>query len=261
MVLSGNFEDEIEYMKQYIGFFFFISILTITCSPNNVKSDANIVKILDSAKLKGTFALMENGSAEFTITNLSMYKDSAFAPLNTFFTVPSLIALDRGYINHTANSWVPTDSVAYYQSIIEKIGRVDLLKVLDSIHYGKGIISKDLNSFWKDSSLRITPDEQLGLIKKLYFNQLPFQKRSQDIYKQMILKENNTSYKLSYVYGSAVSASTANWILGYVEENKHPYFFVMYVVDQNAQPKNKEANTVAVLKSILMQQGFLKGLR
>jgi beta-lactamase class D len=101
-------------MKQYIGFFFFISILTIACSPNNVKSDANIVKILDSAKLKGTFALMENGSAEFTITNLSMYKDSAFAPLNTFFTVPSLIALDRGYINHTATSWVPTDSVAYY---------------------------------------------------------------------------------------------------------------------------------------------------
>jgi hypothetical protein len=118
-----------------------------------------------------------------------------------------------------------------------------------------------VNNFLKDSSLRITPDEQLGLIKKLYFNQLPFQKRSQDIYKQMILKENNTSYKLSYVYGSAVNTSAVNWILGYVEENKHPYFFVMYVVDQNIQPKNNEANTVAVLKSILTQQGFLKGLR
>lgn len=261
MVLSGNFEDEIEYMKQYIGFFFFISIFTIACSPNNVKSDANIVKILDSAKMKGTFALMENGSAEFTITNLSMYKDSAFAPFNTFFTVPSLIALDRGYINHTATSWIGNDSLAYYQGIIEKIGRADLLKVLDSIHYGKGIISKDLNSFWRDNSLRITPDEQLGLIKKLYFNQLPFQKRSQDIYKQMILKENNASYKLSYVYGSGGNTSATNWIIGYVEENKHPYFFVMYVVDQNVQSKNNEAKTLAVLKSILTQQGFLKGLR
>jgi hypothetical protein len=35
----------------------------------------------------------------------------------------------------------------------------------------------------------------------------------------------------------------------------------MYVVDQNAQPINKEAKTVAVLKSILTQQGFLKGIR
>jgi beta-lactamase class D len=261
LVLSGNFEDEIEYMKQYLGFFFFISILTIACSPNNVKSDANIVKILDSAKLKGTFALMENGSAEFTITNLSMYKDSAFAPFTSFFAVPSLIALDKGYINHTATSWVRNDSVAYYQSIIEKIGRVDLLKTLDSMHYGKGIIGKDLNTFWRDSSLRITPDEQLGFIKKLYFSQLPFQKRSQDIYKQMILKENNTSYKLSYVYGTAESATAANWVIGYVEENKHPYFFVMYVVDQNTQQKNSEAKTVTVLKSILTQQGFLKGVR
>ena len=77
----------------------------------------------------------------------------------------------------------------------------------------------------------------------------------------MILKENNSSYKLSYVYGSSGNTSTANWVIGYVEENKHPYFFVMYVVDQNLQTKNNEAKTLAVLKSILTQQGFLKGLR
>jgi beta-lactamase class D len=249
-------------MKQYIGFFFFISVLTFACSSNNVKSDANIVKILDSAKLKGCFALMENGSAQFTITDLSIYKDSSFAPLTSFFAVPSLIALDRGYINHTASTWVSNDSVVYYQNIIEKIGRTDLLKVMDSLHYGKGIVSNDFNNFWRDSSLRITPDEQLGFIKKLYFNQLPFQKRSQDIYKQMILKEDNSSYKLSYVYGSAENKSSSNWIIGYVEENKHPYFFVMYVVDQNNTNNiNEEAKTIAVLKSILLQQGFLKGVR
>ncbi len=249
-------------MKQYIGLFFFISILTLACSPNNVKSDEQIVKILDSAKMKGCFALMENGSAQFTITNLAIYKDSSFAPYHTFFAVPSLIALDRGYINHTASTWVSNDSVAYYQSIIEKIGRTDLLKVIDSLHYGKGIVSNDLNNFWRDSSLRITPDEQLGFIKKLYFNQLPFQKRSQDIYKQMILKEDNASYKLSYIYGSEQSESASNWIIGYVEENKHPYFFVMYVVDQNnSDNKNEKAKTVSVLKSILLQQGFLKGIR
>lgn len=249
-------------MKHWIGFSFFMGILTFACSPSNVKSDANIVKLLDSAKMKGCFALMENGSGQFTITDLSMYKDSAFAPLNTFFAVPSLIGLDKGYINHDSNTWVSSDSVVFYQNLIEKIGRVDLLKVVDSIHYGKGIVSKDLNNFWKDGSLRISADEQLGFIKRLYFNQLPFQNRTQDIYKKMILKEDNASYKLSYIYGAEVSTSNSNWILGYVEENRHPYFFVLYIVNQNAGDQNNHGDkTVAVLKSILVQQGFLKGVR
>ncbi len=247
-------------MKQCVGVFFFISMLIFACSPSNVKTDANIVKLLDSAKMKGCFALMENGTAQFTITDLSMYKDSAFAPLNTFFAVPSLIALDKGYINHDTNSWVSTDSVTYYQGLIEKIGRADLLKMIDSLHYGKGIVSKDLNNFWRDGSLLITADEQLGFIKKLYFNQLPFQKRSQDIYKKMILKENNANYKLSYVSGEEVNGFNSNWILGYVEENKHPYFFVLHVTNQDSLNDHK-TKSVAVLKSILTQQGFLKGLR
>lgn len=254
-------------MKQFMFFAFVLCFAVFACSPNNVKSDANISKLMDSAKVKGCFALMENGSAQFTITNLAMYKDSSFAPLQTYFVIPSLIALDRGYINRNASERVPNDSVNYYQHLIEKIGRTDLLKVMDSIHYGKGIVSKDLNHYWMDGSLRITPDEQLGLIKRLYFNQLPFQKRSQDIYKKMILKEDNTSYKLSYIVGNHVNVadsngSSANWILGYVEENKHPYFFVLYIANQESNSANEQGTkTIGLLKSILLQQGFLKGLR
>ena len=242
-------------MKQRIGIILLTGLAFFACTPNNVKSDAEIVKILDSAKVKGCFALMENGTAQFVISDLSMYKDSSFAPLHTFFAVPSLIALDRGYINHNPSTWVSTDSISYYQSIIEKIGRADLLKTLDSIHYGKGIVSNDLGVFWKDQSLRITADEQLGFIKKLYFNQLPFQKRSQDIYKKMIIKEDNASYKLSYINGVETGANPAQWLVGYLEENKHPYFFVMYINSDNM------TKGVAVLKSILLEQGFLKGIR
>jgi beta-lactamase class D len=249
-------------MKQRIGWVLLAGISLFACTPNNVKSDAAITKILETAHVKGTFALMENASAQFIISDLSMYKDSAFAPLNTFFTIPSLIALDRGYINHNASTWVANDSISFYQGLIEKIGRTDLLKVLDSIHYGKGILSNDLHSFWNDQSIKITADEQLGLIKKLYFNELPFQKRSQDIYKTMILKEDNANYKLSYIQGSEQGEHPASWTLGYIVENKHPYFFVMHVTIPNAQTvQDKNAKSLAVLKSILAEQGFLKGVR
>jgi beta-lactamase class D len=246
-------------MIQRISVFILILSLAYACSPNNVKNDPNIVKILDSAKVNGTFALMENGSGQFTITNLTLYKDTSFAPLNTFFAIPTLIALDKGYIKHDTNSWVSLDSVNYYNAMIEKIGRPAILKTIDSLHYGKGIVSNDLNSFWKNGSLRITADEQLGFIKRLYFGQLSFQKRSQDIFKKMILKEDNASYQLSYILGSDKTTEPSFWMVGYVEENKHPYFFVMHLETKNTQFDN--TSVVLLLKSILLQQGFLKGLR
>ena len=246
-------------MIQRFSVFILMVIFAYACSPNNVKNDPNIVKLLDSAKVKGTFALMENGSGQFTITNLTLYKDSSYAPLNTFFAVPALLGLDKGFIKHDTSSWVSLDSVNYYNTIIEKIGRTAILKTIDSLHYGKGIVSNDLNNFWNNGSLLITADEQLGFIKKLYFGQLAFQKKSQDILKKMILKEDNASYQLSYMIGSEKSIDPNFWIVGYVEENKHPYFFVMHLKSNNAQFDN--ASLVNLLKTILLQQGFLKGVR
>lgn len=236
----------------FIGFLGLIS----ACSPNNVKSDAAIGKILDSAGLYGSFALLDNGTEQFTIHNLAAYKDSAVAPLNSFFLLPAMVAVEKGIITNNTSTWLSFDSTSAYQNLIQQIGRPTLLKVIDSLHYGKGIVSANMEKFWLDNSLKITPDEQLGLIKKLYFNQLYFQKRSQDILKKMILKEDNASYKLSYV---ATSEGKQSWVLGYVEENKHVYFFVLSTQSLNSE--NLLNKNINVLKAILLQQGFLKGTR
>ena len=247
-------------------FFFYLIVIcvVVSCSPNNVKSDKNIDVLFEKAGMQGSFALMENGTEQFTIHNLSRYKDSAYAPLNSFFIVPALLAIDKGYMNQHANTWVSFDSTGLYNSLIQKIGRQDVLKAMDSLHYGKGIVSNDPIGFWQDNSLLITADEQLGLIKKLYFSELFFNKRSQDIAKQMILKEDNANYKLSYIMAADTTLQNTNqknvgWMIGYVEENKHPYFFVLNTTSYNSQAfANKN---VQLLKSILLQQGFLKGLR
>jgi beta-lactamase class D len=260
LVLSGNF---VLLFKGTIMFKIFTYLLVFgfflfACSPNNVKSDPAIVKIMDSASVTGVFALIENGSGQFTISNLAAYKDSAFAPLNTFFAIPTMIALDKGYISHDSTTWVSLDSVNFYEGLISKIGREAMVKTRDSLQYGKGIMTADSTKYWSNSSLLITPDEQLGLIKKLYFNALPFQKRSQDMYKKMILKEDNANYKLSYINGLD-TAKGKSWFLGYVEENKHPYFFVFYTQSVKSTPVINDHG--ALLKTILLQQGFLKGVR
>ena len=63
-------------------------------------------------------------------------------------------------------------------------------------------ISADpIDSFWLNNTLKIKPDEQLGLVKKLYFDQLPFFKRTQEIVQSVMLREQNSNYKLYYKTG------------------------------------------------------------
>ena len=235
-------------------------VLVYACNPNNVKNDTAIAQLMDSAGMQGNFALLENGTEQFTIHNLSNYKDSAAAPLNTFFIIPVLIGLDKGIINHHDTLLNLNDSAELYKAIIAKIGRQQILKVLDSLHYGKGIASADSTHFWEDGSLVITPDEQLGLIKRIYFKELFFQKKSQEKIKKMILMEDNSNYRLSYITGiDTTSGKNTAWVLGYVEENQHPYFFVLNTKANTST--NLTDNNINLLKKILLQQGFLKGTR
>jgi len=246
-------------IQNFLKAAFFI-VLVYACNPNNVKNDTAIAQLMDSAGMQGNFALLENGTEQFTIHNLSNYKDSAAAPLNTFFIIPVLIGLDKGIVNHHDTLLNLNDSAELYKAVIAKIGRQQILKVLDSLHYGKGIASADSTHFWEDGSLVITPDEQLGLIKRIYFKELFFQKKSQEKIKKMILMEDNSNYRLSYITGiDTTSGKNTAWVLGYVEENQHPYFFVLNTKANTST--NLTDNNINLLKKILLQQGFLKGTR
>ena len=244
---------------QKISVLILIAFGAFACTPNNVKINDAIGKQIDSAGMKGTFALMENSTEAFTIYNLSAYKDSGYAPLNTFFALPVLIGFDKGQLNADTNTWVSLDSSLYYQQLVKQIGRNEILQEIDSIHYGKGIVSANMDSFWRDESLLITADEQLGLMKQLYFKGLPFQKRSQELFSKMILKEANSNYKLSYLVATDNALGNQAWVVGYIEENLHPYFFVLHTSATDGNDlKNRNIN---LLKSILMKEGFFKGVR
>lgn len=243
--------------KFFVGII--LSIGAFACTPNNVKISSDIGKQIDSAGMQGSFALMENATEAFTIYNLSAYKDSGYAPLNTFFALPVLIGFEQGQLTADTNTWVSLDSSAYYQQLIKQIGRATLLQTIDSIHYGKGIVSANMDAFWKDASLLITADEQLGFIKQLYFKKLPFQKRSQELLSKMILNEQNSNYRLSYLVSTDTTSGNQGWVVGYIEENLHPYFFVLHTsATEGSDLKNRNIN---LLKSILTKEGFFKGVR
>lgn len=262
-------------------FFIWAAIAITSCSPNNVNVDASLGNYFTANKVEGCFALFNNGTGQFTIYNLNRYKDSAYLPASTFKIVNALIGLQTGKI--TSDSMVikwdgvkrwnaawnqdlsmyqafRVSAVPYFQEVARRIGKDTMQFWLDSLSYGSKKIKGPLDSFWLDNTLKITPDEQLGLVKRLYFNQLPFYRYNQEIVKRAMLFENNADYKLSYKTGLAnrENGDPLGWVIGWIEENRHPYFFVL-----NIESKDPRADLSAVrltmLKDILKQLGFMQG--
>jgi len=147
-----------------------------------------------------------------------------------------------------------------FQGLSRRIGKDTLKKWIDSLSYGNKDISSAVDTFWLDNHLTITADEQLGLMKKLYFDQLPFFARSQKVVRQMMLREGNSNYQLSYKTGTGIrkDGHTLTWITGWIEENKHLYFFVLNL-DTTDAGKDLKDKGLGIARQILQKMGFFEG--
>jgi beta-lactamase class D len=261
-------------------------IMLGSCSQNNVKEDDSLKKYFDENRVIGTFALFDNAIGRFTIYNLPRYKDSVYLPASTFKIVNSLIGIETGrvkddstVINWNGNPWVRAECnadlpmykafrlscVPWFQELARRIGKDTMQKEIDTLGYArryKKPVIKQIDGFWLDNSIKVTADEQLGLVKRLYFEQLPFQSRTQRIVKSMMLMEDSSKYKLSYKtgLGTMENGHALAWIIGWIEENRHAYPFVLQIesTDPNANLASIRMN---MLKQILKQYGFFEGRR
>lgn len=269
-------------MKRLFSLIVPIIILSVIngCTVNRAKVDNTLKKYFDSANVDGCFALLNNTTGSIILYNKQL-DTQRFLPASTFKIVNSLIGLETGkitgpqmmipwdHIKRSNNDWnkdltmeeaFKVSAVPYYQEVARRIGP-DLMKHwIDTLYYGNRNISGPIDSFWLNNTLKISPDEQLGLVKRLYFDKLPFQKGVQKIVRDVMLQENTTLYKLSYKTGLGFDERehSIGWVVGWIEENKHVYFFVTFV---KSESKTIDMRTIRmkITKGILDQLGFLKG--
>jgi beta-lactamase class D len=250
------------------------------CSTNNVKEDEGLKLYFDSAGVTGCFGLFNNGENNLIIYNLPRYRDSAYSPASTFKIVNSLIGIQTGIITDenmvikwdgvkrwnedwnkdlTMKEAFAVSAVPWFQELARRIGRDTMQRWIDSLGYGNRNISGPIDSFWLNNHLKIKPDEQLGLVKKLYFDQLPFFKRTQEIVQSVMLREQNANYKLYYKtgWGTRENGNELGWVVGWIEENRHPYFFVLNFEagQKDIVPKVRQK----LLRDILTHLGFFNG--
>ncbi len=262
-------------LKNNFGFcIIFISYLFSSCSVNKASSDDSLQQIFEKYNSKGCFSFLNNSTGEITVYNIGS-DTTRFAPGTSFHIPLSLFALQYGTVPNENSNMQSSDSaqklqctslISAFQNnadscfslLAKKMTEPTFKKWIDSLHYGNTKTGKDFSNCWNDNSLKISPDEQLGLMKKLYFDQLPFRQSVQKTVRDMMKAEDNNLYTLSWKLSEPIKTADgtyASWVTGWIEENRHVYFFVTYA---ESSVNNKD-NSASITKDILRKYEFFQG--
>ena len=174
---------------------------------------------------------------------------TAITPASTFKIFNAMVALETGVIaddvavltwdgiqrdipawNHDTNlrQGFKDSTVWFYQVLARKAGQEQMQQFIDRVGYGNRQIGtvQDIDRFWLQGPLQITPKQQIDFLQRLYRGDLPFSKRTMDLVKNIMIYEQTPNYTLRGKTGWLTSTKPAvGWFVGYLEQNNNVYFF------------------------------------
>ena len=118
------------------------------------------------------------------------------------------------------------------------------------IGYGNQAPGEDLSAYWYDSSLKISPVEQVELLRKLHDGVLPFSPENRQAVQNSLclaVSEKGALYGKTGTL-SAEGKNTSGWFIGFIEsENGTCYFAVNIQNEDNAGGSAAAEITLAIL--------------
>jgi beta-lactamase class D len=110
-------------------------------------------------------------------------------------------------------------------------------KWLDLVGYGNADTSGGIDRFWLSGGLRITPEQQVLFLKRLYEDKLPFSKQTMDIVKKIMITKDTTTYTLRAKTGwSEQDNQDIGWYVGFLQTGNNIFFFATCI----QRPKSDE---------------------
>lgn len=261
------------------------------CRNARIKEREDWASIFKQAgALDGGIILRDQSHDAVTYYNLN--RDTTHLnPASTFKIVLSLVGLELGVVrdDRFVIPWdgIPTgkpewekdlslreafkvSSEPYFKELARRIGKERLQHYLDTFNYGNKKIGDSVATCWVDGTLKISADEQLGLMKRLYFDDLPLSDRTQRIVRSIMLMEQENGRKLYYKTGWNVHGENSLlWCVGFAEyevkvkemkgsmnkasERNYVYFFAENIdISKDADPAaNWRNKNIDIVKQVL----------
>lgn len=141
----------------------------------------------------------------------------------------------------------------YFQAVDEQLGASDLYNYIQEIGYGNENMSGDFSTYWLESSLKISPIEQVELLTKLQNNSFGFIPENINAVKDALrLSSSDTGTLYGKTGTGSVDGQDVNgWFVGFVETKDNTYFFATNIIaDRNAAGSNAAEITMSILSDM-----------
>lgn len=202
--------------------------------------------------------------------------EKQYSPCSTFKIITTLLGLENGAISdenstmkyngtlYPVKSWnknltlkeaFQTSCIWYFKQIIDEVGQSAVQEMLTDIGYGNCDISEwngsslnpmpDLNGFWLESSLMISPKEQVQVLAKIFEGKTSVSPNAISILKNIMLIEEKENISL---FGKTGSGKNNAWFVGFFEKESKRWYFAVNLQDENhATGKSAQEITQAII--------------
>ncbi|MBO0993928.1 BlaR1 family beta-lactam sensor/signal transducer [Bacillus sp. SD088] len=205
---------------------------------------------------KGSFVLYDASEDQYHIYNQKM-SEQRVSPNSTYKIYSALFALESNVItpdnnvqtwdgevhpypewnqNHNLDTAIGSSVNWYFQNLDQKMGKKQLQHYVDKIMYGNENLSGQLDQYWMESSLKISPIEQVELLVALQENRFGFKEENIQAVKQAISIEKKAQGQLHGKTGTGTinGIDVNGWFIGYIEKNHHFYYFAVNIQNDGA---------------------------
>ena len=141
----------------------------------------------------------------------------------------------------------------YFESVDEQLGAANISNYIEEIGYGNENISGDFSTYWMESSLEISPVEQVELLIKLQNNRFDFAPENINAVKDAICLSSSDAGTFYGKTGTGrVDGQDVNgWFIGYIETADSTYFFSTNIgADSDATGGNATEITMSILSDM-----------
>ena len=255
----------------------FISTYAADESRYQWKSSSENISYVDFSKYfgkyEGSFVLYDQENDIWSIHDIE-HATLRVAPDSTYKIYDALFGLEEGVItpedsfiawngkNYPFETWnsdqtlqsAMTSSVNwYFQAIDEQLASTNIHNYIQQIGYGNENVSGRLSTYWLESSLKISPVEQVKLLTKLQNNSLGFSSENINAVKDAICLSSSDAGTFYGKTGTGrVDGQDVNgWFIGYIETADNTYFFATNIgADSDATGGNATEITMSILSDM-----------
>ena len=240
----------------------------------NQYTSKDIQSIFERENVNGCF-IIQDFKHKNTLSYNSSRLDSAFLPASTFKIINSMIALETEVIkdeneiikwdgkerfvkswnkDHNLKSGIKNSVVWFYQELARRIGEERMKEWVENANYGNKNIGGKIDYFWLNGDIRITPNQQIEFLNRLYLNELPFKLKNQEIAKRILIVDETDEYTIRAKTGWAARIENQiGWYVGYLENKDNVYFFALNMdIRSSEEARKRKEITNEILKTLTL---------